>query len=118
MKRERLNTSEVEQNSSSLYTLVNDMLFNRKSGLEKINEMFGTNITVEFSEPWKVEEVDTDEEQETLNESEQSIENISRVDVANSNNEIDVDVPRETTEEQTEEDVPRETTEEEKEDEV
>ncbi len=44
MKRERLNTSEVEQNSSSLYTLVNDMLFNRKSGLEKINEMFGVDM--------------------------------------------------------------------------
>lgn len=64
MKRERLNTSEVEQNSSSLYTLVNDMLFNRKSALEKINEMFGTNITVEFSEPWKIEETEEEEEDE------------------------------------------------------
>ena len=64
MKRERLNTSEVEQNSSSLYTLVNDMLFNRKSALDKINEMFGTNITVEYSEPWKVEETEEQPEEQ------------------------------------------------------
>ena len=65
MKRERLNTSEVEQNSSSLYTLINDMLFNRKNAIDKINDMFGTEITVEFSEPWKVEPETTDEDEST-----------------------------------------------------
>ena len=68
MKRERLNTSEVEQNSSSLYTLINDMLFNRKSAVDKINDMFGTEITVEFSEPWKVETPDEDVETEQSDE--------------------------------------------------
>ena len=64
MKRERLNTSEVEQNSSSLYTLVNDMLFNRKSALDEINELFGTEITVDYSEPWKVEEPEEQPEEQ------------------------------------------------------
>lgn len=76
MKRERLNTSEVEQNSSSLYTLINDMLFNRKNAVEKINDMFGTEITVEFSEPWKVDQPDEDVETETPDEPETPDEDV------------------------------------------
>ena len=40
------------------------MLNNRQQALEKINKMFGTNITVEISEEWKdlTEEEPTEEE--------------------------------------------------------
>lgn len=51
-KREKLNSSEVEMNTDNLYPLVDNMLDCRKKALEKVNEMFGTNITVEFNSSW------------------------------------------------------------------
>ena len=64
MKRERLNTAEVNINDSALFVNVVNMLNNRQQALEKINKMFGTNITVEISEEWKdlTEEEPTEEE--------------------------------------------------------
>lgn len=52
MKRERLTSAEVETNTDNLYPLVDDMLNQRRKALEKINEMFGTNIEVEFNSSW------------------------------------------------------------------
>lgn len=51
-KREKLNSSEVEMNTDNLYPLVDNMLDCRRKALEKVNEMFGTNITVEFNSSW------------------------------------------------------------------
>ena len=122
MKRERLNTSEVEQNSSSLYTLVNDMLFNRKSALEKINKMFGTNITVEYSEPWKVEETEEqpEETEETEEQPEETEEQPEETEEQPEEQPEETEEQPEETEEQPEEteEQPDETEEEEKEDEV
>lgn len=53
MKREKLSTTESQMNSDALLPLVDDMLEQRQLGVEKVNEMFGTNITVEFSSSWK-----------------------------------------------------------------
>lgn len=52
MKRERLTSAEVETNTDNLYPLVDDMINNRRKAVEKINEMFGTNIEVEFNSSW------------------------------------------------------------------
>lgn len=52
MKRERLNTSEVEMNSETLYPLVDNMLYNRREALKEVNEKFGLNIEVEFNSSW------------------------------------------------------------------
>lgn len=52
MKREKLTATEVEMNSGNLYPLVDDMLNQRRIALEKINAMFGTEITVEFASAW------------------------------------------------------------------
>ena len=52
MKRERLSSSEVEANTDNLYPLVDDMLKNRREGLEKVNKMFGLDIQVEFNSSW------------------------------------------------------------------
>ena len=52
LKKERLVSAEIESNSESLYPIVDDMLKCRKSALEKVNEMFGTNIEVEFNSSW------------------------------------------------------------------
>lgn len=51
-KRERLSQGEVEMNSDNLYPLVDDMLENRRSGINRINELFGTDITVELNSSW------------------------------------------------------------------
>lgn len=52
MKRERLSESEVEMNGDNLYPLVDDMASNRKSGIERVNNLFGTDIQVEFNSSW------------------------------------------------------------------
>ena len=52
MKRERLIKQEVEMNTSSIYPLVDNMLHCRQEAVEKINDMYGTSITVEFSSSW------------------------------------------------------------------
>ena len=52
MKRERLTANEIEANTDNLYPLVDDMLNQRKTAIEAINEMFGTEITVEFNSSW------------------------------------------------------------------
>lgn len=53
MKRESLNSSETTMDESVLLPLIDDMLQERKIGLEKVNKMFGTNITVELSSSWQ-----------------------------------------------------------------
>ena len=52
MKRERLTANEVEANTDNLYPLVDDMLKCRRLALDKINEMFGLNIEVQFNSSW------------------------------------------------------------------
>lgn len=53
MKRESLNSSETTMDESVLLPLIDDMLQSRKDGLKKVNEMFGTNITVKLSSSWE-----------------------------------------------------------------
>ena len=40
-------------NEDALLPLLDDMLENRKIGIEKINKMFGLNIEVDFSSSWQ-----------------------------------------------------------------
>lgn len=53
MKREAINTAEATLDEDILYILVDDMLEQRKKAVEKINKMYGTNISVEFDGVWK-----------------------------------------------------------------
>lgn len=52
MKRERLTTNEIEINKNASYPLVDNMLRNRQTAAEQINEMFGLDITVGYSSIW------------------------------------------------------------------
>lgn len=52
MKRENLNESETEMNFDALLPLIENMLKERKEGIERVNKMYGTNITVELSGVW------------------------------------------------------------------
>ena len=53
MKKERLVTSEIETGLNSIYPLVDNMLNCRKQAIEKINEKYNTDITVEFTSSWE-----------------------------------------------------------------
>ena len=66
MKREALNSAESALNDDILYPLIDEMLEQRQKGVEKINELYGTNISVELSSVWK--QLRDQEEQAVNNE--------------------------------------------------
>lgn len=51
-KKERVSQAELELNSDNLYPLIDDMLENRRVAIDKVNEMYGTNIEVELNSSW------------------------------------------------------------------
>lgn len=53
MKRESLNSNETQMDEDVLLPLIDDMLQSRKDGIEEVNKMFGTNITVKLSSSWE-----------------------------------------------------------------
>ena len=53
MKRERLTTNEIEVNKNASYPLVDNMLKNRQQAVDAINEMFKTDVSVEYSSIWR-----------------------------------------------------------------
>ena len=55
MKRERLNLGEVSMNVDVLLPYVDNMLKERQNAVEKINEMFDTEISVKLSSSWGLE---------------------------------------------------------------
>lgn len=55
MKRERLNTQEVSMNIDALMPYVDAMLTERVEGVKRVNEMFGTDISVTLGSSWKIE---------------------------------------------------------------
>lgn len=57
MKRERINTAETELNNDGLLPLVDDMLKCRQEGIDMVNAMFGTNITVEKDSAWEFRQI-------------------------------------------------------------
>ena len=60
MKREAINSAESTLNEDILYPAVDVMLQCRKKAVEKINKMFGTNITVELNSVWEQNKIQED----------------------------------------------------------
>ena len=56
MKRESINAGESQLNEDMLHPLIDNMLTERQQALEKVNAMFGTNITVRFNSAWEINE--------------------------------------------------------------
>lgn len=52
MKREAISGDEAAMNDDMMIPLVDNMLRCRQEGVEKINSMFGTSITVDFDSVW------------------------------------------------------------------
>jgi hypothetical protein len=53
MKREALNSAETTMNDDVLAPKVDDMLRERRKGIERINKHYGLNITVDLASSWK-----------------------------------------------------------------
>lgn len=60
MKREALNTTESNLNDDALFPLVDDMMENRKQGIENIKEIFNTELSVEFNSAWEDNQQEVD----------------------------------------------------------
>ena len=60
MKREAINSNESQLNDDMLTPLIDDMLRERQQAIEKVNAMFGTNISVEFNSAWEDNEEEHD----------------------------------------------------------
>ena len=80
MKRESINSGESQLNNDALFPLIDDMLSNRKKAIQKVNDMFGTDITVDLSSSWKdnktelkLEQTNLDKDGDTENENETDI---------------------------------------------
>lgn len=58
MKRESINSNESQLNDDMLHPLIDNMLAEREEGVNKINEMFGTNIKVSFNSAWLENEIE------------------------------------------------------------
>lgn len=65
MKRESINDSEAGMNEESLKPFIDDMLESRQEAIKRINEQFGTNISVKLSSSWvRREKIVQDETEE------------------------------------------------------
>ena len=81
MKRERLTTNEIEINKNASYPLVDNMLRNRQTAVDKINKMFGLDITVGYSSIWGTDNTNDSKVSEDENNSDDTLN-----DMVNSNN--------------------------------
>lgn len=73
MKRESINSGESQLNNDALYPLIDDMLQCRQTYSDRVNDMFGTNISVTLNSSWRdnveetrseIEQIQTDPETE------------------------------------------------------
>lgn len=101
LKRERLNTSEVQMNVDALNPYVDNMLQERKKAVDKINEMFGTEINVELGSSWAIRKEETETENDnadTENNTDNSSENSTEqeTEVTETDTETDTETEKET----------------------
>lgn len=64
MKRERISANEAELNDDFLLPLIDNMINCRRAGIEKVNEMFNLDISVDFASTWLTNELENEKEQE------------------------------------------------------
>lgn len=56
MKREYTSAQEIDTQTDLLMPIIDDMYESRRVGIENVNALFGTNITVTKSSAWKMKE--------------------------------------------------------------
>lgn len=52
LKKERISQAEVELNTDNLYPMIDNMLVNRRQGIEDCYNLFGVDWAVEFNSSW------------------------------------------------------------------
>lgn len=67
-KRAQVTESELESNDQLLLISTEDMLNARREGLERVNDMYGTNITVKLNDRFDISQVMYEESEVTQNE--------------------------------------------------
>lgn len=67
MKRERLNESEIAMNIDNLLPFIENMFAERSAAFEKVNEMFGTEIVVDYNGVWKTTHEHAESEETAAN---------------------------------------------------
>lgn len=78
LKREYTSAQEIDSNTDLLMPIIDDMYENRRIGVEAVNDMFGTNISVKKSSAWKVKETEIEAAlKEAVKEAENAGENES-----------------------------------------
>lgn len=75
MKRESINASEAQMGEDALIPLALDMLHCREEGVEKVNEMFGTDIRVKLASVWENNVLENDIVAENVENSVDNVEN-------------------------------------------
>ena len=96
MKRESINSNESQLNDDMLHPFIDEMLKERREALEKVNEMFGTNITVDFDSAWKDNEIENEVAIETMEASteEAPVTNeTDNIEAAPANEDVLIDEP-------------------------
>lgn len=74
MKRESLNSAESQLNNDALLPLIDDMRIQREIAIDKVNRMFGTNITVSLASAWLDNQEEIDLAQEEMAQGEKPTE--------------------------------------------
>lgn len=82
MKRESLNSAESQLNNDALLPLVDDMLRCRQIGIGKVNDMFGTNISVALASSWEDNVQELELEHESISGQPENIQERGDVDVS------------------------------------
>ena len=98
MKRESLNSNESQLNDDMLSPFIDVMLKTRQEGIKAVNDMFGTDIKVDFASAWKENKVEHDIELLNMLESVTGGESVKET-----TEEVTEETSEETTEEVTEE---------------
>ena len=65
-KKAQVTNDEIEANTQILLISTDDMLKERREGIERVNTMFGTSISVDLNEKYKTERSESDEENTTV----------------------------------------------------
>lgn len=85
MKREALNSAESSINDDILFPLADEMLKQRQEGAERVNALFGTDISVELASSWSdnkkeeesiIEEIDDQDGEQDDQDSEEVKEDV------------------------------------------
>lgn len=75
MKRESINSDESQLNDDALLPLVDDMLKCRQKAVEKVNNMFGTSISVSLASSWEDNQQELNAQQKELSDNRNESDN-------------------------------------------